>query len=749
MHSSKGLLPTTYSITIERRILALLLTTPDATQKRGNFLDYLFEGVEGYLSIACLSPEKGFSEEVFRMPHQRQAVLDHIPALLGRGNVYFCPQIMEKPVREKASIERSTCIWADLDTCQPDKLLLPPTFVLQTSPGRFQALWCMTGPVAALEAEMISKRIAYYHAGDGADKSGWDLTQLLRVPLTFNYKYGTGPTKPQVEFYQVNPVRYDLEDFDVYPALGDMLEPTDIPFPDAEDIDFDAEHVLEKYRMSLHPDAFLRFSREPKDDWSKALWQLELMCFECGMSKEEVFVVCREAACNKYRRDNKSDSSLWKDVCRCWHTFEMNSKGWTQDAPPDLFDLLSDEERSSAESDITLVDEYVAWAKTLGDAAWAYHEAGGFIILSTLLAGYVRLPTSFGAIVPNLWFMILADTTLTRKTTAMDIAMDIVVEVDTDAVLATDGSIEGLFTSLAVRPGRPSVFLRDEFSGLLEAMAKKDYYAGMMETFTKLYDGKYQKRVLRKETIEVREPVLILFAGGIKNRIQANLSYEHVGSGFLPRFLFVSADSDVTKLKPMGPPRDSTMGKRDYLLARFQALSAHYQRTQQLNVAGRIVDTRVPFDASMTDDAWVRYNRFENDMVQLAMKSTLRELLVPTLDRMAKSTLKMATLIAAARHLTDQVLIEERDLIKAISYTEKWRPHTIDVVSNLDKSSSERKIELIYGAIKRQPGVMKSVIMRTYHLNAKDTDNILMTLEQRQMISRVRQGKSEKLTAIG
>src|SRR6201999_3023795 len=99
--------------------------------------------------------------------------------------------------------------------------------------------------------------------------------------------------------------------------------------------------------------------------------------------------------------------------------------------------------------------------------------------------------------VPNLWFMILGDTTLTRKTTAMDLAVDLLMDVDPDVILATDGSIEGLMQGLSTRPKRPSIFLRDEFSGLLEMMTKWDYYAGMAEVLTKLYDGKMQKRILK------------------------------------------------------------------------------------------------------------------------------------------------------------------------------------------------------------------------------------------------------------
>src|SRR5579862_7181105 len=102
------------------------------------------------------------------------------------------------------------------------------------------------------------------------------------------------------------------------------------------------------------------------------------------------------------------------------------------------------------------------------------------------MSGSIQLPTSYGLIIPNLWFLLLADTTLTRKSTALDLAVDMLTEVDPSLIMATDGSIEGMFTALSLRPGQPSIFLRDEFSGLIEMMTKRDYYAGMGEALTKM-----------------------------------------------------------------------------------------------------------------------------------------------------------------------------------------------------------------------------------------------------------------------
>ena len=48
-----------------------------------------------------------------------------------------------------------------------------------------------------------------------------------------------------------------------------------------------------------------------------------------------------------------------------------------------------------------------------------FHDLSAFILLSAVIANSVRLETSYGPFVPNLWGMILGDSTLTRKTTAM------------------------------------------------------------------------------------------------------------------------------------------------------------------------------------------------------------------------------------------------------------------------------------------------------------------------------------------
>jgi len=711
-------------------------------KRRETFFHLIFGKQTGYLAIAHRSKNQLF-ENFFHYPNELPEALEHINNFFLEFDVYFCSQLFGKKQRRKESVQDCPNLWSDLDTCPPEELLVEPSVLIESSPGRYQGLWVLDRAVVAEEAEDYSRRIAYRHAEAGADKSGWDLTQLLRVPYTLNHKYSPAPT---VTIAEANTKRYRIKDFAEYPQTKGF-EHLEFPFPDV--VHLDHESILKEHRKEINPRFWTLFYEVPTEDWSKALWQLELLLLESGLAKEEVFVVANQAACNKYKRDGRDEQLLWREVCKAEaHTQSITAELLgIADADIDFVPILTDKEREWVKSNPSLVEEYIEWASTLGDAAWQYHQVGAFTILSALLAGNVRLPTSYGIVLPNLWFLILADTTLTRKTTAMDIAMDLIIDIDTDAVLATDGSIEGLFQSLSMRPSRPSIFLRDEFSGLLEQMTKKDYYAGMAETLTKLYDGKYQKRVLRREVIEVRDPVLIIFAGGIKTRIMELLRYDHVASGFIPRFLFVSAESDITKLRPLGPPTERSIGARNELLDRLRSLYEHYNRTQELKIDGRVTQTQVRFDASLTDDAWVRYNKFEADLVVQGLETDMKDLMTPTFDRLAKSGLKMATLLAAARTTSGDIVITEQDVVRAFYYIEQWGPHTIELIANIGKTQSEKQLERIYTSIMRKPGISRSVLMQNHHLSSRDANLIFETLEQRGLIREDRRGRGKFYTA--
>ena len=693
----------------------------------------------GYMCIAFLgigngSQRREMTERFYRYPDQLDQAARAVEDGKYHADVYYCPHLFETAKRRKDNVTACPSIWADLDECPPNKLQLPPTYLIESSPGRYQGLWSLSHPVPPHVAEDASKRLAYFHAEDGCDRSGWDLTQLLRMPGTPNYKYAG---EPMVRLAGHTPTLYTLNDFNSYPEVKHSVF-LKTPLPSADQLPEEApEDLLQKYKHSLLPATYDLFSVTPDGEWSEKLWKLEMLLFEMGMTREEVFVVAWDSACNKYRRDGKDRSYLWIEVCRAFVAYNERVNAVLFPGA-DVRDLLTAEEDKLASEQHGFVEEYIEWASSLGDAATQYHQAGAFTILSALLSGRVTLPTSYGPVVPNLWFMILGDTTLTRKTTAMDIAIDLLADVDPDAILATDGSVEGLMQGLSTRPKRPSIFLRDEFSGLLEMITKKDYYAGMAEVLTKLYDGKLQKRILRKEEIVVRDPILLILAGGIRNRVQGLLTHEHVSSGFIPRFIFVTAESDTSRLQPLGPPTVKDLGNRDVLLEKMAKLVDQYGQPGHIAIKalGQRTPTTPHTNAELTPEAWSRYNQLESDLVASGLDSEKPELMTPLFDRLSKNILKAAILLAAARS-TDggQVTVEEIDVIHAIRYGKQWRAYAIEIVNGIGKTVYERELERILKAIIARPGITRSTLMQSYHLTAQSANAIFDTLLQRGQVS--------------
>ena len=710
------------------------------------FFKLLFGQNRGYMCMAFLdtSDKRDMTELWFTYPDELDQALEAVEKYGSDRHAYFCPQLFSEKKRRKEYVSITTNAWSDLDRCSPDKMLQDPSIIVESSPKRYQAYWLFDPGITVdpKDAEDLSRRIAYYHDKDGADKSGWDLTQLLRIPDTFNFKYPDVDHLgyPVVAIREIKKRYYRMSDFDDYPLLPDYVY-IDAAFP-AELPQESGEKILEKVRREISPLVIKLFTETPMEHkWSEKLWQLELLLFEAGFNRESVFVICRDAACNKYARDKRSQNQLWKEVCRAEETAQIKKALPIEDFS-NVESLMSKEEKALVNAATpNFVDRYIKWASSLGDAAYQYHQAGAFVLLSSILCGSVGLPTSYGTIIPNLWFMILADTTLTRKTTSMDIAMELLEEIDPSAILATDGSIEGMFTSLSLRPNKPSIFLRDEFSGLIESMAKKDYMAGMPEMLTKLYDGKLQKRLLRKEVIEVRDPRLIIYGGGIKNRVTSAVTFEHVASGFLPRFIFITAESDVSRIKPLGPPTTKISNERLAIINELKELYDHYNGVKLLHFAGSEseIEQNKSFDAELTDEAWIRYNKLEFKLVELGTLSSIPDIYTPVGDRLAKSILKAAILIAASRQReADKVTVELIDLLQAIKYGEQWRAYSQEIIDNVGKSTTERKLDHIIDAIRKRgaDGASRSRIMRTFKLTSREAAAYFDTLMDRGLIER-------------
>jgi hypothetical protein len=104
--------------------------------------------------------------------------------------VYFCAHLLMGPERRKENAGAVHALWFEKDNGEIPNGRLTPSAVVESSPGRHHGYLRLSDAIPPETAEALNKRLA--HAA-GADPSGADLTQLLRVPETVNHKYSEQP----------------------------------------------------------------------------------------------------------------------------------------------------------------------------------------------------------------------------------------------------------------------------------------------------------------------------------------------------------------------------------------------------------------------------------------------------------------------------------------------------------------------------------------------------------------------------
>lgn len=689
----------------------------------------------------------GFKEKGFFWPDQSSQMLAYIDKEAHGRHTWFTPLLYDERRRSKDTVTQSNIVWADLEEVHPDSITPSAPIVIQSSPGRYQAIWTLDSTIPATLASDYSRRLAEQYKHLGADTSGADLAQLLRVPYTYNYKSSYADDEgdpPTVGIITAKAgIAVPVKLFDALPPVQGV----DTNYQDMPE-QLDADNVAATYNNRLSS-AWIELYGTPPDpgaDWSKKMWRFYQLSFEAGMTKQEVFSVAVEAKCNKFKRDGyKPFENLWWDVLRASASYDQRVSALRKFSGNalELPILYDPSELSGKES---FVGRYHKWASSLGDAAPQYHELSAFIVLSALLAGNLHIEVSYGDVIPNIWGMILADTTLTRKTTAMDHATDLLESVPgcEDVVLATDGSMEGLFKALSSRPGIPSIFKRDEVQGFMASVGKKDYMAGMLDNLSKLYDGKMLKRQLSKESITVRKPVFIIQAGGIRTKMLSLLTEEHVESGFLPRFLIVTAESDIKNMKAVGPRLETAKKAESELRNELQVYRDVYVAQRPYSVGTQAAMVSPQITAHPTQACFDRFDKLQRQLQEAALTSVEPPMFTPVVERFSTSTLKCAALLAATRQepKADKIVIEAYDLVDALFFTAPWLVHMVEVLENLGRSAFENDTQKVYKYIQENDGCVSGEVMTRFRLSAVEMRNIRETLEGRGMVDIRKVGKA-------
>lgn len=280
------------------------------------FLQTVVTGPEegGWFCLATSSPSTSWVEEWYQWPNDLNAIEQRVESVKSTRNVYFSSYLFEERSSLKENVLPTRTIQADLDEADPQQIGIPPTVLVQTSPGRHQAYWVLTdGPLDLDTHEVLSRKLTY--AISRCDRSGWPLGRKVRVPGTLNFKYLDGP-KP-IETVSTTGKLRPSSDFELLPDVSRAVsEPYDSGFLDSPPVlQTQPLELLTKYRDKIGK-SYVQYShRQP--DRSAALWGLTCALFRAGATREDAFWLAKHSANNKFSdlRHN-GDRELAKDVLR-------------------------------------------------------------------------------------------------------------------------------------------------------------------------------------------------------------------------------------------------------------------------------------------------------------------------------------------------------------------------------------------------------------------------------------------------
>lgn len=248
----------------------------------------------------------------FRWPKEKDAIVDHLKEHRD-DDVYWCTSIFEvdRGRKQEWAMEHYS-LWADLDEVDPRGIAdWPPSVAWETSPGRFQALWYLSSTRLNLADRGAECQRLTYHLG--ADRSGWDITTLLRLPGWANHKPdrrqddGTAWTGRIVADLDGKGRRWKIDEFDDLPEIEGLGASTpEIAALESEVNKVDRHKAYARYRLKLPAKARELFSaRAVAGDRSEKLWWMMRCLADAGASVTEIAAIVRETVWNKF--EGRSD----------------------------------------------------------------------------------------------------------------------------------------------------------------------------------------------------------------------------------------------------------------------------------------------------------------------------------------------------------------------------------------------------------------------------------------------------------
>lgn len=233
----------------------------------------------------------------WRWPEQAEDIRVHIESH-AEDDQYFTPGVFDAPRRVTQHAVPVPWLWADLDPVDPNNLNgLTPTIAWETSPERYQCVWEMPYPREGATEHGGPNHKLTNHLG--ADPSGWDATQLLRIPGSAHTKKGAQEGEllwsdgPKLDWHRVS-------ELPEVPTRDDDAAIVSLSGEAVRGVDRAAVWARVRPLVSGHTRELMALRESSGVDRSEALWSVERDLADAGCSALEIVALVMGTTIDKY-----------------------------------------------------------------------------------------------------------------------------------------------------------------------------------------------------------------------------------------------------------------------------------------------------------------------------------------------------------------------------------------------------------------------------------------------------------------
>ena len=365
-----------------------------------------------------------------------------------------------------------------------------------------------------------------------------------------------------------------------------------------------------------------------------------------------------------------------------------------------------------------IVGDYVDLYLPTTDAPRQFHVFCALALMAALVGRRVWVRDGAQQLFCNLFVLLLAPSSLYRKSTCVGIAQELGRKLegrpdphqeparDAQVFLPQQFTPESLLDILKDQP--TGLLVIDEFRMFLDAL-RRDYNSGLREIFMTLYDCRGLHRKIRSQEVRVDDPALSMLTACATGWFTEAVKAGEIRSGFYPRLCMVPA---WTKQRHMARGAAPDEDSKRLLLRKLAMLRAAEGEM-------RLSDVQ---EQTFGDWVLARQRTIEGSDFEAELASFY--------TRMERVCLKLAVLLELSTD-ADSRTISTTSLTDAIALTTWLQDNLRRLFAeefSWDRQHEQRK--KCAQVIQANPGIGRRDLMRKLHVDARTFDGIADTLHQ-------------------